>query len=92
MRTALVDRDFRLRAIEHLNRYHSEDILMVSLAHSDKKIRASNVADVYEEGILIDIFTDDSENPESLFVEFELEDVSLHDRIVHLVQTSRGVL
>lgn len=70
-RTTYADTNKKLDIIEHLQQEHMTELLMMAQFYSgEQNIDVANIVDIYNEGVLIDIVS--QEKTKALFIEFEL--------------------
>lgn len=88
--TPLKDVDQKTDMIDHLNQDHPEELLALAHIphHKDgasqlREVSSAKILDIYEEGVLIELFFSQSQLSEERFIAFEIEG-ELEDKVLYL--------
>lgn len=88
MNSAIEDIDHKIDIMDHVNQDHPEELLAIARSHEPiQAIQSAIVADIYHEGMKIDITFAHDQVKKQAFIPFEIEG-SLEDKILYLAYAS----
>jgi len=86
--TEIQDQDRKLDIMDHVNQDHSKELLMIAQCYGNNDlITHAAIAEIYEEGVLLQVHEADEAQVQPLFVGFELKG-DLEEQILYLAYNS----
>ncbi len=83
LRTPIEDVNYKTDIIEHVNQDHLKELLILAQSHFGRTISYAYIADMYHEGVLLNIKRNNQESTEQAFIRFQLEG-DLEEQIFYL--------
>lgn len=86
--TTIKDQDRKLDIMDHVNQDHRKELLIIAQTYGkNNDIHDAVIADIYEEGILLNTQVPSSSIKQDLFIHFELKG-DLEEQILYLAYNS----